>query len=544
LNKQGLLHILTATIFFGLGGLLAYTFLTPGKLSNASRTQPQRQRPTPTKRQTPPAVRPKEGKQESPTRSKEQKVTAQKEQGKKAQVLYTIRSRKGAPLHRLYRTRWKKKPKYIFLVSIDGFAYSSLWDKRMDLPALRQLARAGVWGKSQTVFPSMTWPSHESIISGTYPRRHGILGNRWQRHFKIGIVPSIDNVQKLRQVKTLFDVARAKGDKVASLMWPGTQGSNIYYNLPEVYKEYLARIYTSRNMKRLLSRQLQFPLNRLASMLVSEGFHSDTLVSELTIRLMRLKKRKRPSLFLVHFLSVDTIQHRYGTSFYPLKWSLEHVDKQLERIIRACKKQGILRESAFFVVSDHGMATTKKALDMRQILIKAGISKFRSLPTRKIPRERVSSYWNGHAAFIYIHPPKSKSAPTSLSLKNKILYTLKQYPDIEKVYQPPEYHKLGLPTSAKDPGSPSLIALCNIHCYFRMNPRRMYVRDYPNRGMHGYLPNHPKMLVPFVGAGAGIKQSGLSRTLRNVDVAPTIAHLMGWKWPTPRDGKVLQDILK
>ena len=29
-----------------------------------------------------------------------------------------------------------------------------------------------------TVFPSMTWPSHASLVTGSYPARHGVLGNR------------------------------------------------------------------------------------------------------------------------------------------------------------------------------------------------------------------------------------------------------------------------------------------------------------------------------------------------------------------------------
>jgi len=63
-----------------------------------------------------------------------------------------------------------------------------------------------------------------------------------------------------------------------------------------------------------------------------------------------------------------------------------------------------------------------------------------------------------------------------------------------------------------------------------------------NQGYHGYFASEADMDAAFVVAGRGI-QSGLKiGWVDNIDVAPTIAHLLGHNL-TKSDGKVLTDIL-
>src|SRR5215813_12410541 len=73
--------------------------------------------------------------------------------------------------------------RHVVLVSVDGLAASYLDDPRADMPTLRQLAKAGATAKGMiTSFPSVTWPSHTSLITGVQPARHGVIGNSvWSR---------------------------------------------------------------------------------------------------------------------------------------------------------------------------------------------------------------------------------------------------------------------------------------------------------------------------------------------------------------------------
>ena len=68
--------------------------------------------------------------------------------------------------------------KHVILVTIDGFAAYHLYNQELRLPNIRELIDQGVWvASSETVFPSVTHPSHTTIVTGVEPRLHGVIGN-------------------------------------------------------------------------------------------------------------------------------------------------------------------------------------------------------------------------------------------------------------------------------------------------------------------------------------------------------------------------------
>jgi predicted AlkP superfamily pyrophosphatase or phosphodiesterase len=61
-------------------------------------------------------------------------------------------------------------------------------------------------------------------------------------------------------------------------------------------------------------------------------------------------------------------------------------------------------------------------------------------------------------------------------------------------------------------------------------------------GSHGYLNTDPELDGIFIASGRGIKPGIVLDRMANLDVAPTIAKLMGLKLPQ-QDGRVLEEIL-
>lgn len=61
-------------------------------------------------------------------------------------------------------------------------------------------------------------------------------------------------------------------------------------------------------------------------------------------------------------------------------------------------------------------------------------------------------------------------------------------------------------------------------------------------GTHGYVHTNPKMDALFVAGGTGIRKGARLERIRNVDVAPTIAHLLALSLEA--EGKVLEEILQ
>jgi len=120
--------------------------------------------------------------------------------------------------------------KYVVLVSVDGLSASYLTDQRAQMSNLRSMAKQGVSAQGMvTTFPSVTWPSHTSLITGTFPARHGVIGNSvWNRETQQEIKYIGDPVlskDEATRVPTLYDVAHKAGLSTASVIWPCSNGT-------------------------------------------------------------------------------------------------------------------------------------------------------------------------------------------------------------------------------------------------------------------------------------------------------------------------------
>jgi len=127
---------------------------------------------------------------------------------------------------------------HVILISIDGFAAYHLDDPSLDLPNIRALAASGIQAdSSETVFPSVTHPSHTTLVTGVMPRKHGVVNNtvtdrRTGQRFHITSLPRQESVL----VPTIFDVVKAAGGTTASFFWPETKDDPaIDVNIAEVF---------------------------------------------------------------------------------------------------------------------------------------------------------------------------------------------------------------------------------------------------------------------------------------------------------------------
>ena len=70
----------------------------------------------------------------------------------------------------------------LLVLSVDGLDHRYLRDADklgLKIPNLHRLMKEGQWAAGVVgVVPTVTWPSHTTLISGVTPAEHGILGNR------------------------------------------------------------------------------------------------------------------------------------------------------------------------------------------------------------------------------------------------------------------------------------------------------------------------------------------------------------------------------
>ncbi|MEJ7609442.1 MAG: alkaline phosphatase family protein, partial [Bryobacteraceae bacterium] len=128
---------------------------------------------------------------------------------------------------------WAQRP--VLVLSVDGLDARYLNDcdrLGLKIPHLRKLMKEGQWAQGvMGVVPTVTWPSHTTLISGVTPGVHGILGNRRPREEGGDYYWSA----KLLKVKTLLDAATQAGRKTAAITWPVTVDAPVTYNLPEFF---------------------------------------------------------------------------------------------------------------------------------------------------------------------------------------------------------------------------------------------------------------------------------------------------------------------
>src|SRR5271154_95320 len=128
---------------------------------------------------------------------------------------------------------------HVIMISIDGMkpqTYTEPDAHGLKVPTLREMVRGGASSDGvQPVMPSVTYPSHTTMVTGVNPGTHGIVTNpAWD--------PLGQNYGGYRwyeediRVPTLWQLARVRGLHTALIHWPVTVGAQADINVPEYWR--------------------------------------------------------------------------------------------------------------------------------------------------------------------------------------------------------------------------------------------------------------------------------------------------------------------
>src|SRR5690606_1157336 len=110
------------------------------------------------------------------------------------------------------------RPKTVMIVSFDGLRPDAI--ESAGAKHLRSLRETGVRAKrARTIYPSITLPSHASMLSGVGPSKHEILWNHWDTSKGVIRVPTLFDEAKKRGLITAMSVGK---EKFKHLARPGT----------------------------------------------------------------------------------------------------------------------------------------------------------------------------------------------------------------------------------------------------------------------------------------------------------------------------------
>jgi predicted AlkP superfamily pyrophosphatase or phosphodiesterase len=422
--------------------------------------------------------------------------------------------------------------RHVVLISIDGFAAFHLRNAALDLPNLRALASAGASGSAESVFPSVTHPAHTTLITGTTPRHHGVVNNRVvdRRSGRRSHITNLPRRESIR-VPTLFDAVRDAGGRSAAFFWPETRDdAAIDDNLTEVFDE-AERADPKAVSPALLQelRQAGVPIDSYYAF-YDDPFAQGAADLALTQAAVHVLKARRPAFLALHLLVTDKVQHEFGATHYLSAAALTTADHAVGIVRTAIAEAGIADRTTLAIVADHGFATVRDEVNLAPALREAALDGH--------------VRWTADGWYVWGETLPSFDKARHGDALERVLTRAAGIAGVARVVRPGQFAALGFPEYADNvfvPGHYLVAGDVKTHLVLdaksETTTRRPRSRAYHG---HGYFPDDPAMHALLILSGHGIAHGRALGHVRNIDVAPTLARLLGVALPTAT-GRVLTE---
>jgi predicted AlkP superfamily pyrophosphatase or phosphodiesterase len=420
------------------------------------------------------------------------------------------------------------RAEHVVLVSIDGLR-PEFYLGGFETPAMQAMMRDGAHAKAvESVYPSVTYAAHASIVTGVRPWKHGIYANtQWGER---GTTRDWYWHAKDLKARTLWQAAREKKLKVAITYWPVSVGAEADWVLGEIWdpdaRETPQRLNAAATPGLLveLSLALGIPKEKIAE----DKAAIDAFVSRAAAYVFR---KYKPHLQLIHLLNVDEVQHRQGREGEGVREAVRRQDENLSRIRKGIEDSGLKEKTLLVVVGDHGFTDVSTNINPNALLRDAG---YVDAEGDQLISWRALARSSGGSAAIYVKDRSDTPAVTDLFRKAAV----HEGKAIYRILGREELDRLGY----------------NPEAAFGLEPERgwafsgaitpLLVYGLPTvKGNHGQLPSLPELKTGFLACGAGVKAGAALEHMRLIDVAPTVARVLGLEMPGV-EGVPLEAILR
>lgn len=424
---------------------------------------------------------------------------------------------------------------HVVLITVDGLPAYLLDDPSAVLPNIRSIADRGAQAEGMTVSnPSVTWPNHTTLVTGVPPAKHGVLFNGVLERPGLGLPVKV-NPRKdkldLVHVPTVYDALHAAGGTAAEIDWPCTRNAKClsvsFPDVPDALEHATPELIADVKRDGVLTDETAKGWSSL------NGPARDQVWTLAACHVIRTRK---PNLLLLHLLNVDGTHHKYGPKSAPGYTAVAFADACVGEVLRAIEQTGLKDRTAVIVTSDHGFAPVPKSVRPNVLLRLAGLLTLRG---KDVETARAHAVPEGGTALVYLTVPDTADED-----RRKVAELFQGKEGIARVLTPDEYADFGLPTPADDRQAPDLVlAAADGYSFSGDATGEEFVTTAEGTpGTHGFLSTNPKMNAAFVAAGAGIHPGAKLGVIRNMDVAPTVARLLGIDLPGA-EGKPLDELL-
>ncbi|MDQ3083879.1 MAG: alkaline phosphatase family protein [Thermoproteota archaeon] len=335
-----------------------------------------------------------------------------------------------------------KNSRYFIVLDIVGLDVSHLDSSSQKYPHISSLFQnEGEYGYMKPVFPSVTSTVQASILTGKYPRDHGIISNGFFDRENLQTL-FWEQSTNLVQSEKIWDTLKNKNNmlKTAMLFWQNSMYSNNDY------------VVTPRPIH-LENGQMDMwcyskPVNYYEAISKEVGefnlmnywgpFASIKSSEWITKSVQYTIKNHRPNLMYAYFPQLDYTAQKFGKSSSQVTDDLKHIDGCVGNIIEKVKEAGIFDDTQFLLLSEYGFNDVKDAIPINRILREQGLLQVRTINGKEYIDYEYSDAFavvDHQIAHIYLKDSNSTS-------KAKIRSTLEDVPGIEKVCEEKEKQKL------------------------------------------------------------------------------------------------------
>ena len=429
----------------------------------------------------------------------------------------------------------------VLIVVFDGLQPAQV---TLDLmPNLYRLASEGVTCHNHhAVFPTVTRANVASIVTGHHPGAHGLTGNmlvipEFDPHRAIGALePALTQVAAIGPVllqPTLGDLLHRHGLEYVAV-GTGTSG-NAYLQNPNAETGGGATIHPDFCLPRPLHGEIAarfgpWPDRREPS--AAKLAHAVNVLTEYVLA------ERQPLVSLLWFSEPDSSQHAHGVGSNEAIAAIREADHQFGRLLEWLDGRGLTSDTDVLVVSDHGYSTISGVIDLEAELRRAGFP-----PGGESGGVAVAP--NGGSALFY-------ASGDAASAAGQLAEWLTAQPWCGALVSSESAGDIPgtLPASLvglEGPRAPVLAM--SFRWDSAVNSAGFAGHAYSTnlglgQGQHGSMSRHETRNV-FLAKGPAFKQTATIATpTGNVDLAPTILHLLGLPGGEMMHGRILQEALR
>jgi predicted AlkP superfamily pyrophosphatase or phosphodiesterase len=377
----------------------------------------------------------------------------------------------------------------VILISIDAFRWDYL--QKFRAPCLAKLAAEGVHAEKMiSMFPSMTFPNHLTMLTGLRPEHHGMIHNTmYDPVFKARFAYNKVDLSDSRWWggEPIWATAIKQGRRADCMYWPGT-GVTMAGLLPTEFKPYDNEADPNGCVDPVLTWLDQPP-------------------------------EKRPNLIITYFHHVDTASHKFGIESPQVATAVAQVDTAICRLMDGIHQRKLDRVVNLVIVSDHGMVdlSPERVIELRDY----------------VDMDKIQVDFSGAIAGLR---PLDDNID---ALYQKFAGKENHFHVYRRENMPARYH------FTDNRRIPPVIIVADDSWYIGKRAAGEAPVKNMNKATHGFDPELASMGATFIAHGSAFRQHVTIKPFENVHIYNLLCATLSLK-PAPNDGdnRLAEEVLE